>query len=99
LRSRPGARRLTSACSESETKLKLDANVLAQSTPGSKVQLDAAALMQGTSSAVVTGASEATLTAGGTVKASPAGVEASGVMVDVTGAGLVNIAGSLVKIN
>lgn len=80
-------------------KLKLDANVLAQSTPGSKVHLDAAALMQGTSSAAVTGASEATLTAGGTVKASPAGVEASGTKVDVTGAGLVNIAGSIVKIN
>jgi type VI secretion system secreted protein VgrG len=81
-------------------KLLLDANVLAQSVPGSKVVLDASATMEGTASATVQGSSDATLTAGGgTVKTSAAGVEASGPKVDISGSGMVNIAGGIVKIN
>jgi type VI secretion system secreted protein VgrG len=78
----------------------LDANVLAQSSGGSKVQLDGDAAMQGAAKAAVTGATEATLSAaGGTVKTSAAGVEASGPKVDINGQTMVTIAGAMVKIN
>jgi type VI secretion system secreted protein VgrG len=63
-------------------KVLLDANVLAESKGGSKVVLDAtSALMEGKVKATVKGVAEATLTATGSVKTSPAGVEASGAMV------------------
>jgi type VI secretion system secreted protein VgrG len=78
----------------------LDANVLAQSSGGSKVQLDGDAAMEGTGTATVTGATEGTLTAGGaTVKTSPTGVEASGPKIDITGSVAVNVTGAMVKIN
>ena len=81
-------------------KILLDANVLAQSVPGSKVLLDANATMEGTAKATVKGAAEGTLTAGGgTVKTSPAGVEASGPKVDISGSGMVTIGGGMVKVN
>ncbi len=86
--------------SNAGAKVVLDANVLAQSVPGSKVSLDSNATMQGTASAKVQGASDATLTAGaGTVQTSGAGVAASGPKVDISGSGMVNIAGGIVKIN
>jgi type VI secretion system secreted protein VgrG len=81
-------------------KVLLDSNVLAQSVPGSKVVLDANATMTGTAKATVQGAAEATLTAGGgTVKTSPAGVDVSGPMVNVSGSGAVSITGGVVKVN
>ena len=81
-------------------KVLLDSNVLAQSVPGSKVVLDANATMTGTAKATVQGAAEATLTAGGgTVKTSPAGVDASGPMINVSGSGAVSITGGVVKVN
>jgi len=81
-------------------KLVLDANVLAQSVPGSKLVLDASATMEGTAKATVKGSAEGTLTAGGgTVKTSPAGVEASGPKVDISGTGMVSIGGGIVKVN
>jgi type VI secretion system secreted protein VgrG len=81
-------------------KIVLDANVLAQSVPGSKLVLDASATMEGTAKATVKGSAEGTLTAGGgTVKTSPAGVEASGPKVDISGTGMVSIGGGIVKVN
>ena len=46
-----------------------------------------------------TGTSEATLTATGAVKTSPAGVEATGPKIDITGSVAVNVTGAMVKIN
>ena len=81
-------------------KIVLDANVLAQSVPGSKLVLDASATMEGTAKATVKGSAEGTLTdGGGTVKTSPAGVEASGPKVDISGTGMVSIGGGIVKVN
>jgi type VI secretion system secreted protein VgrG len=86
--------------SNAGAKILLDGNVQAQSVPGSKLKLDADAAMEGTAKALVKGAAEGTLTAGGgTVKVSPAGVEASGPKVDVSGSGMVNITGGMVKVN
>ncbi len=62
-------------------KVLLDGNVLAQSSGGSKVALDSDAMIDGAGKATVKGASEANLAAGGSVKASPAGVEVSGALV------------------
>jgi type VI secretion system secreted protein VgrG len=81
-------------------KVLLDANVLAQSVAGSKVTLDVNAAMEGTAKALVQGAVEGTLTAGGaTVKTSPSGVDASGPMINVTGSAIVTITGGIVKVN
>ncbi len=73
-------------------KVVLDGNVLAQSVPGSKVVLDAKATVEGTT--------EATLAApGGTVKTSPSGVDVSGPQVNISGSGMVNVSGAMVKVN
>ena len=80
-------------------KVVLDANVLAQSSGNSKVVLDGDATMEGTGTATVKGTSEATLTATGAVKTSPAGVEATGTKIDITGSAAVNVTGAMVKIN
>jgi len=80
-------------------KVLLDANVLAQSNGGSTVVLDGNAAMEGKGTATVKGATEATLTAGGAVKTTPAGVEATGTKIDVTGSAAVNVTGAMVKIN
>jgi hypothetical protein len=86
--------------SSAGAKVLLDANVLAQSVAGSKVTLDANAAMVGTAKALVQGAVEGTLTAGGaTVKTSPSGVDASGPMINVTGSAVVTITGGIVKVN
>ena len=67
---------------------------------GSKVTLDTNAAMVGISKALVQGAVEGTVTAGGgTVKTSPSGVDASGPMINVTGSGVVTITGAMVKVN
>ncbi|MBN8614630.1 MAG: type VI secretion system tip protein VgrG, partial [Deltaproteobacteria bacterium] len=58
------------------------------------------ATMTGQTKAKVSGAAEAALEGGGgAVKATPAGVDASGPQVNLTGQGMVNIAGAVVKIN
>jgi len=81
-------------------QLVLDASVAAKSVPGSKLTLDASATLSGTASATVQGPAGVTLSGGGgTVKAAPSGVAASGPKVDISGAGMVNIAGGIVKIN
>jgi type VI secretion system secreted protein VgrG len=82
-----------------KAKIVLDANVLAQSSGNSKVVLDGDATMEGTGMATVKGTSEATLTATGAVKTSPAGVEATGTKIDITGSAAVNVTGAMVKIN
>jgi type VI secretion system secreted protein VgrG len=82
-----------------KAKVVLDANVLAQSSGNSKVVLDGDATMEGTGTATVKGTSEATLTATGAVKTSPAGVEATGTKIDITGSAAVNVTGAMVKIN
>lgn len=77
------------------------------SSSGGFVEMTANAAMEGQEAAVtgatkatVSGSTEATLSGGGgSVKASPAGVDASGAQVNVTGQGMVNIAGAVVKIN
>jgi len=74
---------------------------------GAKVELTANAAMQGQQAtmtgdvkAAVSGATEALLSGGGgTVKATPAGVDAAGGAVNITGQGMTTIAGGVVKIN
>jgi type VI secretion system secreted protein VgrG len=58
------------------------------------------ATMTGQTKAKVSGAAEAALEGGGgAVKATPAGVDASGPQVNITGQGMVNVAGAVVKLN
>ena len=82
------------------------AKALLSASTGAKTELTADAKMLGanaevigTQKATITGATEATLIAGGSVKATPSGVDASGGMVNVTGNSMVNVSGPLVKIN
>jgi type VI secretion system secreted protein VgrG len=62
-------------------EIELTADVAAKSNGKSTLKLDGDATLTGTGKAAVGGTSEATLAAGGSVKTSPAGVEATGAMV------------------
>jgi type VI secretion system secreted protein VgrG len=93
--------------SSAGSQVLLDAGAKAQASTGGKLELTANAAMEGMQASVtgqttatVSGAAEAKLDGGGgSVKASPAGVDAVGPMVNVTGSGMVNISGAVVKLN
>lgn len=78
-----------------------------ESNQGGNVELTNNALMQGLQAtmsaqtrAKVHGGAEAELEGGGSVvKATPGGVDASGPQVNITGQGMVNVAGAIVKLN
>jgi len=57
--------------------------VAAESNGKSTLKLDGDATLMGKAKAAVGGTSEATLAAGGSVKTSPAGVEATGTIVKI----------------
>jgi type VI secretion system secreted protein VgrG len=81
-------------------QLQLDDKVGAKSVPGSELTLDGNATLSGKGTATVQAPGGVTVSGGGgTVKADPSGVTASGTKVSVSGAGMVNIAGGIVKIN